>query len=474
MNFSWMIFIDLGIIAGALLLATLIRAKVRFFQKYLIPNSLTAGFLILPFYNFLAPQIGLTTNGLGNLVFHLLNLSFIAMSLRKGQIKGSGKRIFATSVTILSQYVFQGLLGLGLAFLFIATIIPGLFPSIGFFIPLGFAMGPGQSYAIGKGWESFGFQGAGSIGLTFAAIGFLWACFGGVYLINLGIKRGWLEKGHVAAFIKKGIRTGVYSTAEEHPVGARLTTETEAIDSMSYNIALVLGVYILTFLLLKLITYLLSFAGSAGHDLAVNLWGISFIFAALIAMIVKKIMGAFKVAYTIDNGSMTRIAGTSVDIMVTAAIGAISLVIVSKNWIPILTMGVLGGVVTIFTIIWITSRIFEDNHFHRTIMLYGALTGTLPTGLALLRVIDPEFETPVASDYMYATGLTFILAIPFILIINFPAYGYKTGNPVYYWITLAVFLGYLTFVSISYLFLSKKRAFKKSSQLWLKAKYRDS
>ncbi|RKX82549.1 MAG: sodium:glutamate symporter [Spirochaetes bacterium] len=474
MNFSWTIFIDLGIIAGALLLATLIRAKVRFFQKYLIPNSLTAGFLILPFYNFLAPQIGLNTDGLGNLVFHLLNLSFIAMSLRKGTIKGSGKRIFGMTVTILSEYVFQGLLGLGLTFLFIATILPNLFPSIGFFIPLGFAMGPGQSYAIGKGWESFGFQGAGSIGLTFAAIGFLWACFGGVYLINLGIKRGWLEKEQVAIYKKKGIRTGVYSPETEHPVGARLTTETEAIDSMSYNVALVLVVYVLTFLLLKLLTYLLSFAGSAGHDLAVNLWGISFIFAAIIAMIVKKIMGALKITYTIDNGSMTRIAGTSVDIMVAASIGAISLVIVSKNWLPILTLGILGGIVTIFTLLWITSRIFEDHQFHRTIMLYGAMTGTLPTGLALLRVIDPEFETPVASDYMYATGLTFIFAIPFILIINFPAYGFKTGNPVYYWITLAVFIGYLIFVSISYLLLSKNRAFKKSGHIWLKAKYRDN
>jgi hypothetical protein len=33
MNFSWQIFIDLGLISAALLLATLIRAKVRFFQR---------------------------------------------------------------------------------------------------------------------------------------------------------------------------------------------------------------------------------------------------------------------------------------------------------------------------------------------------------------------------------------------------------------------------------------------------------
>ena len=42
MNFSWTLFIDLGLIAFALLIATVIRAKVPFFQKYLIPNAITA------------------------------------------------------------------------------------------------------------------------------------------------------------------------------------------------------------------------------------------------------------------------------------------------------------------------------------------------------------------------------------------------------------------------------------------------
>ncbi len=468
MNFSWTIFVDLGIISLALLAATFIRSKIPFFQKYLIPNSLTAGFLILPIYNFLAPALHLTTNGLENLVFHLLNLSFISMALRKGTSKGSGRRIFATTVSILSQYTFQGLLGLGITFLLIATIMPTLFPSFGLFIPLGFALGPGQSFAIGKGWESFGFTGAGSIGLTFATIGFLWACFGGVYLINMGIKKGWLDKKSIELFNKKGIKRGVLGKDENPKVGALLRTETEAIDSMTYNLSIVLGVYVLTFLLLKLLTYLLSFAGSAGHDLAVNLWGISFVFAVIVAMAVKKIMKRFKIEYTIDNGSMTRIAGFSVDIMVTASIGAISLVMVSQFWLPIVLMGIFGGIVTILTLTWITSRIFTDHQFHRTIILYGALTGTLPTGLALLRVIDPEFETPVASDYMYATGLTFFLAIPFILMINFPAYGYQTGNTFYYWLTLAIFGGYLLFVGVSYFILSKDRAFKHGTKLWLK------
>ena len=58
MDFSWKIVIDAGAIALAILVATALRAKFRFFQKYLIPNALTAGFLLLPIYNFALPALG--------------------------------------------------------------------------------------------------------------------------------------------------------------------------------------------------------------------------------------------------------------------------------------------------------------------------------------------------------------------------------------------------------------------------------
>ena len=464
MGFSWQIFVDLGLVSIALLLATLIRTKVRFFQKFLIPNSITAGFILLPVYNYLAPALGLETSGLENLVYHLLSISFIAMSLRKSPGKGAGRRIFSTSVAIISQYTLQALVGFGLTFLFIATILPRLFPSFGFFIPLGFALGPGQAFAIGSGWEvpRFGFTGAGSIGLTFGALGFLWACFGGVFLINFGIRRGWMEKQQIERFYQRGARVGVLEAGAEKPVGSRLTTETEAIDTLSYNLGVVLGVYLLSYLLLKGLTALLSLAGQAGMDLAVNLWGISFVFAAMVALLVRKLLSLVKVDFTLDNGSLNRICGVSVDLMVTGSIAAISLVVVSQYWLPILVMSTAGGLVAMFGILALTSRMFDDHQFYRAMMIYGACTGTLTTGLALLRVLDPDFETPVAADYMYASGLTFVLVIPMILMINFPAYGYSTGNQFWYWLTVGILGAYLVFVVVFYTLMSRGRAFKNS------------
>ncbi|MCF7945105.1 MAG: sodium:glutamate symporter, partial [Spirochaetia bacterium] len=375
-------------------------------------------------------------------------------------------RIFPTAVGVLSQYAIQCVLGLLLTFLMIKTIFPDLFPAFGFLLPLGFVLGPGQAYAIGSGWEVFGFTGAGSTGLTFAAIGFLYGCFGGVFMINWGLKKGWIQESEVKKIRDKGVRSGILGKKEKRPVGSYNSTETEAIDSMTFHAAIVFGVYLLSYGLLTLLTILLGFLGNLGTELAVNLWGINFIFSAVIAMLVKFFMKKIDIHYVIDNGSLTRISGLSVDLMVTAAIAAISLVVVGQYWLPILILSSVGGLIAFYTLPWITSRMFEDHQFFRSLILFGVSTGTMPTGLALLRVVDPDFESPVASDYMYASGITFMLAIPLILSINLPAYSVTQNNPTLFWLAVLVSFGYLLFVVISFFLISRRRSLSQAKHLW--------
>jgi len=113
MNFPWKLWVDIGIISAALLGATYIRVKIRFFQKYLIPNALSAGFILLLFYNFVAPYLHLSSEGLGAMVYHLLSISFIAMTLRRSPEKqGKGNHgIMATATAIVFQYGLQASVG---------------------------------------------------------------------------------------------------------------------------------------------------------------------------------------------------------------------------------------------------------------------------------------------------------------------------------------------------------------------------
>jgi len=466
MEFQWTTFVHLGVISLALLGATWLRARVRLFQRFLIPNSLTAGFMLLAFYNLLGPRLGLDAADLGEMIYHLLSLSFIAMSLRTVPGRKAGKGIVSTGLLITTSFTLQGILGLALTALFIFTWFPGLFPSFGLFVPLGFEAGPGQAYSIGAGWEALGLEGAATIGLAFAAVGFLWACFGGVFLVNLGVRKGWIGSQARRGIRAARARTGILPPDIDAPAGSHLSTETEAIDTLSVNLGVVLGVYLLSFLLLKGLSWVLSFAGPEGRELAVNLWGISFIFAALLALGARLLAVRLRIVHILDNGSLTRIAGTSVDLLVAAALGAISLVVIARFWVPLVITAAAAGGFTMLYVLWFSSRLFTDHPFERAIVIYGASTGTMPTGLALLRILDPEFRSPAATDYMYGSGISFFMIIPYILGINLPVYGYIRRDPSRYWILAAMVLAYLLVCLVVYRVLAGGRAFARPGQLW--------
>jgi len=468
---NWNYILHIGIISVALLIAALARARVRFFQRYLMPASIIAGVLLLVFYNFFAPLLGLRSDFLGEIVYHLLNISFIAMMLRvthENRKKVKGSRAIAANVTaVMAQYGLQAFFGLLVTALLIATVTPTLFPAIGFSLPLAFELGPGQAYSIGVTWEKMGFIGASSVGLTLAAIGFLIGSFGGVILINQGIKRGWIAKGYRDKIDQHSIRTGFFSrNTTERPVGSYLTTDGESIDSLTYHIALVMGTYLLSWGFLTGLTALLNLIGPLGSDLADSLWGINFMFSSFCALGVKMIMRLFKVETTIDTATCNRISGLSVDLTVAASLGAISLVAVQGYWLPILALVATGMIITLVILPWYCSRIYDDHQFYRMLVIYGTATGTLPTGLALLRVVDKEFETPVATDYLYAVGIVFLLAIPFIMSVNLPAFSVTRNKPYLFWVAVAISAFYLLASFVSYLIITKERSFAKAGQLF--------
>ena len=451
MNFSWSLLIDLGVIASALLAATVLRTRLRLLQAYLIPNAIVAGFLLLGFYNWVAPHLGLGREGLENLVFHLLNLTFIAIALRPGRPRRRRSRaVFGTATVIISQLTIQGLIGFAVTFLFIGVpLLPALFPGYGFLVALGYVLGPGQAFSIGLSWQDQGFAGAGGLGLIFGAIGFLVACFGGVWLINHGLRHGY---GSLSRRQVEELRTqsGLLRATDEHPVGLRQTTRSEAIDTLSLMLAAVFGVYLATYLLLRALTGLLLPLGGVVAQVAESLWGITFVFALLVALVVKAVLNLTGHAYLLEERGLTRISGGAVDFMVAAALGAISIAVVQAHWLPILVFALLIAAVAAVTILWLGSRLFAgDFAFERVMLFWGALTGTLSTGLALLRAVDPEFKTPAATDYMYASAVTFFLVLPLVFVMGLPALGFATGNSGLYLVTLAVLLVYLALVAVA-------------------------
>src|SRR5699024_8278630 len=93
--------------------------------------------------------------------------------------------ILNSGMMIVSTYLVQGLVGLGLFMILATTFYPDFFPGIGLLLPLGFGQGPGQAYSIGTQWEELGLAGGGNLGLTIAGIGFIWATVVGIILMNI-------------------------------------------------------------------------------------------------------------------------------------------------------------------------------------------------------------------------------------------------------------------------------------------------
>jgi len=432
------IVMDMCFLSLFLILGTIGRRYGLFFQRYLIPNNLIAGFIGLLAGPQLLRLVPLDGERMGVYVYHLLALTFVAIGLR-GEKTSWGKGPLSFSLAMLSSYIIQAVIGLLVCFAFVYTTRPDLFPGLGLLLPMGFGMGPGQAFTIGSSWEKFGFAGGGMAGLTIAAVGYLIAYFAGMVIINRGIKTGKTALIDGLESITQDMRTGVVKQGDKQIAGF-LTLSLEAIEPLAFQVALIGVVYLVSYWFAKGIALLLVRIGGGGFLSTV--WAFHFVLALLVALVFRKILDKTKKSYLIDPGLMTRTAGLFVDYLIVGSICGISLAVVWKYWAPILCMSVLGGIGTYYLLKYICSRAFDDYHFERFSAIFAEMTGTLNSGLVMIRVTDPEFKTPVAEDLVYSSGIALFFGLPLLILLNVPMNFFNNSRPGY-WITFGLMLLYL-------------------------------
>ena len=66
------------------------------------------------------------------------------------------------------------------------------------------------------------------------------------------------------------------------------------------------------------------------------------------------------------------------------------------------------------------------------------LTGTASTGLALLKGIDQDFESPVAEEMVVGSGTAISMALPLFALLMFPGLAITTGNNIYNVLVFAI------------------------------------
>jgi ESS family glutamate:Na+ symporter len=421
-----------GSFAAMLLLGVLLRATIPLFQKFLMPSCLIGGITGLVLISLGA--LSFSSADIKTFAYHFFNLSFISVGLtgngtatetnpgEKGYLKGP----LWMALTQNAIFPMQAIVG-GLLVIVFGLIGLKLFPTFGFFAPLGFEEGPGQALSFGKVWEEFGFSSATTIGLTFATVGFFFSFFVGVPLANWGIRKGFAAHGPKA--LPRDLLIGILAKNQKAEPAGRLSFHSGNVESLAFQTALVGLVYILTYTCIKYIGMIVS------GDVASILWGFFFIFGLGIAILVRWAMGQFNIAHLADAGIQRRITGWSVDFLIVATVMAIELAVVWEYIVPISVTATIVGVMTTFVIVYLGKRIWSYN-LERMVAIYGTVTGTASCGLLLLRIVDPEFKTPVAIDI----ALMNIFSIPGIglclVLVNGPVWwNWSTG------LTILVFFG---------------------------------
>ena len=148
-------------------------------------------------------------------------------------------------------------------------------------------------------------------------------------------------------------------------------------------------------------------------------------------------MSPLQVDHIIDEGVQRRVTGWAVDFLIVATTMAIQLVVVREFIVPILITVALVTAATMAVIFYLGGRL-RRNSLERTMAIFGTCTGTVSTGLLLLRIVDPEFRTGTALEL----GIMNIFSAPVILVsmllINAPVlWGWSLGK------TLLAFAGIL-------------------------------
>ncbi len=462
------IVIHICVIACALLLGSTLRSKIGFLRKYLIPAPMIGGLFLFFFYNYVAKYLGLETGRvfLEELMFHLLNVSFIAMQLRipvkkeKVQRKGA---LWSNVTALLAEYGLQCTLGLLVVIILFRKLLPGSSVAIGLTLCLGFELGPGQAESMAKVWEGapYNVAHAGSVGLTMAAIGFVIGSVVGVILINRAAKKGWLSSDYVEKLRNRKVGTGFFKLKKDRVATSYQTTASESMDTFTLHLALIFFTYLISFLVLAGLEWIVAtFVGGKVLEAVNGLWGINFVVSMLCAILVRRTLIAAHAEHVIDNQTCNRIDGIAVDFTVAACLGAIEIAAIRQYWAPILALTVVGVGITCFLTPWFCSRLFKDFSFMRFLMIFGTANGTLPTALSLVRVVDPDFETPVAQEYANSTGIMFIFALPILALVNWPA----KGNV---WPFVGITAAYVVIAFVLYLKLAGKRAFAKGGYFYM-------
>lgn len=418
------VVVAFGLASVMLCIGMILRGKIKVFQHTLMPVSVIGGILGFIMVNLLIVNYdigGVTVTDFSNIVDVFFVMSFISIGLTGGKKKKPKEPVDKKSKKN-SSGPMRGAVGMALIWCMLYAIQPiagiiivaimgkafNMDAMYGILVPFAFCQGPGQASTYGKLFEgTYGFKNAEMVALTFAVFGFLAAFLLGVPLARLALKKGLAKnKSKINAAVERG-----YFVPEEQrePIG-KSTFHSANIETMAAHFSIMGVCYLLALVLAKIVSYIPALGSTFAAMLF--MWGM------LAAYIVKKIMRKLKIEYLINNAFQSRITGFLSDYLVVCAFMAIQVGVIGSWLIPISVASLVAAFLTFIVSLYFGARLGSDHDFERVLGVYGTSTGTTPSGVSLIRMVDPKLQTPTGVE-LGMMNMAMILSTPTMLFITF-------------------------------------------------------
>ena len=376
-----------------------------------------------------------------NVVFACL---FLGVKIPKVSLllKRAGPQLAYGQIVAWGQYV----VGLGLWVLLLGQLYPELPSMFAAIIPVGFEGGHGTAAAMGPVFADRGWPEGQDFALASATGGIISAIVIGMVLINWAVRKGYVQNARKFNEDTEDDSIGVIPV-DRRPSAGKLTVSSDAIESFTLHIVVV-GIAIGLGMLIKYgLAGIESFSPWLSKHRLLSSFPL-FPLCMIGGLIVQFCEQRFDRYHLVDLGLMRRIQNSSLDFLVVAAIAMIRLEVVAAAIVPLLILIVAGISWNVFCVGVLARRMLPDAWFERSIAELGQSMGVTATGLLLLRVVDPDYETPAADAFackqivhepFMGGGLWTSTAIPLIVIIGATNVLFIALAAMFFWI-LVIFL----------------------------------
>ena len=452
-----------AVVGVFLFIGAFLRAKVPLFRRWMLPASViggTIGLLLgpgiwgagapLPF-----PDDWMTFWAALPVV--LIVPVFAAAPLGMFMEPGGEKRGFGEMLptVLLMTGIFslggsiQYVTGFGVN-LAITAVRPetGLYRTFGRELGVGFAGGHGTATALGSILQDFGlpwWQTSQGVALTTATVGLVGGMFFGILLINRAMRRGETHYLGSKGELPRDMQQGYTKEIDKQKSLGRETMYSSSIETFTVHIGILFLASGLAYLLHRQMRVWIP-------DLFLPVW----FYALLIMYVLNFFLLKLKLNWIIDTKVKSRITGALSDFAITAAMMTMPIKTITQFVVPIIIMCVIGFIVTYFFTFPLFKKAFKDSFaFERAIMSWGVNTGVMMTGMTLLRVCDPEYESPVISDFSMGFARMSIFSLVISPIdYSFLAKGSTAAN--FFW-NIGVLVFYAAVAAIGYVLLVRNR-----------------